>query len=90
MVIFLLVLSLILAVIAGIIFSFADDDESTPILVGAMVLGLALACALRAYDLHEDKTMNYETKVPAQIDTTIRINPDKSMDTTYLYHFPKE
>lgn len=89
--ILLMLISLGLAVIAGIGFFVATDDDNPVVFFLALLTLVAAICfGFWSYDVHENQMRNYETKVPAQIDTTIRINPDKSMDTTYLYHFPKE
>jgi hypothetical protein len=86
-----MLISLGLAVIAGIGFFVAtDDDNPVVFFLSLLTLVAAICFGFWSYDVHENQMRNYETKVPAQVDTTIIINPDKTIDTVYTYHFPKE
>jgi hypothetical protein len=86
-----MLISIGLAVIAGIGFFLAtDDDNPVVFFLALLTLAAAVCFGFWSYDVHENKTRNYETKVPAQVDTTLIINPDKTIDTVYTYHFPKE
>jgi hypothetical protein len=89
--ILLMLISHGLAVIAGIAFFVAtDDDNPVVFFLSLLTLVAAICFGFWSYDVHENQMRNYETKVPAQVDTTIIINPDKTVDTLYTYHFPKE
>jgi hypothetical protein len=89
--ILLMLIALSLAVIAGIGFFVAtDDDNPVVFFLSLLTLVAAICFGFWSYDVHENQMRNYETKVPAQVDTTIIINPDKTIDTVYTYHFPKE
>lgn len=86
-----MLISLGLAVIAGIGFSVAtDDDNPAAFFLALLTLAAALCFGFWCRDVHENQMRNYETKVPAQVDTTLIINPDKTIDTVYTYHFSKE
>lgn len=87
----LMLISLGLAVIAGVGFFVAtEDDNPVVFFISLLTLITALCFGFWSHDVHENKMRNYETKVPAQIDTTVIINPDKTIDTVYTYHLPKE
>ena len=86
-----MLLSLGFAVIAGIGFFVGTEDDNPVVFFLALLTLVAAICfGFWCHDVHENKLRNYETKTAAQVDTTLIINPDKTIDTVYTYHFPKE
>ena len=87
----LFLLCIVLSALSGVLFCLSSiEDEPGAFLVGAIVFIVAFCLGIVSYNEHERKMMNYETKYPPQVDTTVTINPDKTIDTMYTYHFPQE